>query len=84
MTIFPVLYANVKYKYLEGQEGFPYFSELLNEQQKKSEELRNTDPYEEAAKRRKFTESSSMGELKLSGGVIARKENGKSDYMESL
>ena len=84
VTVFPVFYANKRYRYLEVQEGFPYFSELLNEQQKKSEELRKTDPYEEAAKKRRLTESSSMNDIMLSGEVIASKENSKNDYMESL
>jgi len=84
ITIVPIVYANHRYRYLETQEGFPYFSELLNEQQKKSEELKHTDPYEEAAKRRKLTESRDMSGLELSGERIVPKKNGNTDYMESI
>lgn len=84
ITAAPTIYANHRYRYLETQEGFPHFSELLNEQQKRSEELKIHDPYEEAAKRRKLTESREMTGLELTGKFIAPKNTGNNDQMESI
>ena len=84
ITAAPTIYANHRYRYLETQEGFPHFSELLNEQQKKSEEFKEHDPYEEAAKRRKLTASREMTGLELNGKFIAPKTTGNNDQMESI
>ena len=78
------LAANAKYRYLEDQEGFPHFSPLLHEQQVRSEELKDHDPYAEAAKRRKLTASDSMKGLKLSCDTLEEKIIQKNTYMDEI
>jgi len=80
----PTILTNSRYRYLEMQEGFPYFSELLMEQQLKSEEFKLHDPYAEAAEQRKLTQSDSMNDLELNGEVIEDKVNEKTNYMDEI
>ena len=80
----PTLLANSRYRYLEEQEGFPHFSELLMEQLKKSDDFKKNDPFEEAAKRYKKQESNEMKDLDFTGETIQEKVTEKNNFMDEI
>lgn len=84
ITIVPTLLTNSRYRYLEEQEGFPHFSELLMEQLQKSDEFRNNDPFEAAAKRYKAQSSDEMNDLDFNGQTIEEKVVEKKNYMDEI
>lgn len=84
ISVAPTLLANAKYRWLETQEGFPHFSELLQEQQDKAKEFNEHDPYEEAARQRKFTQSDAMSDVVLPAEKLEEKPDHHSDLMDSI
>lgn len=79
-----LIFINKKYLWLEQQEGFPHFSNLLNEQQKLSQDIKTNDPYTANYQRIVQNSSGEMQELSLSGETIEKKQDTKNDYMDSI
>ena len=63
LFIIPTALANKKYKWLEQQEGFPYFNERFEEQKNKLKEYNEKNPYEERMKQIQQNSSGKMDEL---------------------
>jgi len=63
LFIIPTTLANKKYKWLEQQEGFPYFNERFEQQKNKLKEYNEKNPYEERMKQIQQNSSGKMDEL---------------------
>ena len=83
-SLAPTLLANARYRYLEDQEGFPHFSQLLLEQQKIAASFKVNDPFEAAARRYKETSSDSMKGIELSDEILAEKIKEKNSFMDEI
>lgn len=79
-----ILFLNKKYTWLEQQEGFPHFSSLLSEQQKKSEEIKVSDPYEKRYQQIISNQRDGMEGITLSDDVIEQKNDSRNNYMDEI
>lgn len=75
--------ANKKYRWLEEQEGFPYFNQALLEQDQHIQQQKIKDDYTINYERMKKTSSDSMGTVNLS--TLSESESSdESKYMDIL
>ncbi|MDE5583906.1 MAG: hypothetical protein K2J08_09395 [Ruminococcus sp.] len=62
-SYFVLTNTHKKYCWLEQQEGFPYFNELLEKNKNKTNEYINNNPYQQAMERYKNSSSGKMDDI---------------------
>lgn len=80
-----MIYAHRRYEWLTQQEGFPHFQTLLDEQLRKSRDMKENDPYAKRLEElKKNAPDHDMDVITAGTDTIESKKTEKNNYMDEL